>query len=93
VDEIMRGMQGTDDQASLARYRPLPVWVGVGMVKPSKRKRTAANKTQTSPKETRISMARMIDFHIPTNFQRKVTTSPQSGPGKVLRFCLSKKSA
>ncbi len=33
MDEIMRGMQGTDDQASLARYRPLPVWVGVGMVK------------------------------------------------------------
>ena len=32
MDEIMRGMQGTFDKASIARLRPLPVWVGMGVV-------------------------------------------------------------
>lgn len=28
----MRSMQGTDDQASVARYRLLPVWLALGVV-------------------------------------------------------------
>jgi hypothetical protein len=39
VDEIMRGMQGTHDKAPLARFGPLYVWVGVGVVRQSELER------------------------------------------------------
>lgn len=39
-------------------------------------------------------MARVIEFYIPTNFQRKVTSVLRSQPGKVIEFCPpAKKSA
>jgi hypothetical protein len=38
-------------------------------------------------------MARVIDFYIPKNFRRKTTAIAPSKPGKVIAFCLSKRSA
>ena len=59
MDEIMRGMQGTHGEAAFARLRSLPVWVGVGVVVPSRierrnleyRTRLGGNRTKCKLKE------------------------------------------
>ncbi len=95
VDEVMRGMQGTHDKAPLARFCPLPLWVGVGVVGAIQMEsRSQADKTQRFHEmKGNCYMARVINFYIPENFRRKATTVPQSKPGKLIRFYPAKKSA
>lgn len=95
MDEVMRGLQGNHDKAPLARYCPLPVWVGVGVVGAIQMEsQSQADKTQRFHEmEGNCCMARVINFYIPKNFRRKAPTVPQSKPGKVIEFRLSKKSA
>lgn len=32
-------------------------------------------------------MAQVIEFYVPTNFQRKMTAAPQLQQGKLIEFC------
>jgi hypothetical protein len=44
--------------------------------------------------EMRIVMAKIIEFYVPTNFQKKATSRSDPQKGKVIEFCApNKKSA
>jgi hypothetical protein len=39
-------------------------------------------------------MAKVIEFYVPRNFRKPLTSAPHPQPGKVIEFCpLTKKSA
>lgn len=89
MDEIMRGMQGTNDKASIARLRPLPLWMGVGMVGPIQMDNRSQSPNTPRFRQTTagIVTAQVIAFYTPKNFRRKMTLFPPSQPGKVIKFC------
>src|ERR1022692_2021629 len=66
----------------------------MGMVRPSKSKtdRRRPSRRDLQPDEGGTVMARVIAFYVPENFRRKVTTVPPAQPGKVIAFCMRKKT-
>jgi hypothetical protein len=50
-----------------------------------------------APRFTRVEeivMAKVIEFYIPTTFRKRLRTSPQPQPGRIIEFCpRTKKSA
>lgn len=43
--------------------------------------------------EKNIVMAKVIEFYIPANFQKRVTPIPDSGRGKLIEFCPTEKKS
>jgi hypothetical protein len=51
--------------------------------------------TETEENETRtegrgIAMAKVIEFYIPSNFQKRMPSIPPKDRGKVIEFCATK---
>jgi hypothetical protein len=77
VDEVMRGMQGTFDQAPVEQVRPLSMRVGVV-------ERDGLERRKTKNRE--MAVAKVIEFYVPSNFRGRVKWVSPERRGKILAF-------
>ena len=91
MDAIMRGMQSPSEETQTKRFPPLSVRMGVAwlvgfLASPYLGKTTEDLKDAT--------VAKVIEFYIPTNFSKRVKWLPPQQRGRVIEFRLpAQKSA
>ena len=77
VDEIVCGVQGTSEKTQVDRFRSMSGWMGVA----------GALNLQTNKWKGR-TVAKIIEFYIPTKFSKRVKWLPPQERGRVIEFRL-----
>ena len=91
MDEVLCCLQGPSEEAKVVGFRPLSMRMGVVGTRISQ----GPGSTETEENETRtegrrIAMAKVIEFYIPSNFQKRMPSIPPKHRGKVIEFCATK---
>lgn len=83
VDAILCRLQSFVDKVAAARFRALPVWLGVGRVA---RSRISVVRARTKLKSRDTSMGKVIEFSVPDGFHNRSPEAPRKRRGKVIVF-------